>query len=51
MARVQLDSGVPVANGVLTVDDEFQAEARMSDKGADVARAADRDGQPAPATR
>ncbi len=40
IARVQLDSGVPVANGVLTTDDEFQAEARMSHKGADAARAA-----------
>jgi len=29
-----------VANGVLTTDDEDQAEARMSEKGADVARAA-----------
>ena len=40
LARVQLDSGVPVANGVLTTDDESQAEARMSHKGADAARAA-----------
>lgn len=40
LARVQLDSGIPVANGVLTTDDEVQAEARMSHKGADVARAA-----------
>ncbi|HEU5282419.1 MAG TPA: 6,7-dimethyl-8-ribityllumazine synthase [Burkholderiales bacterium] len=40
LARVQLDTGVPVANGVLTTDDEFQAEARMSHKGAEVARAA-----------
>ena len=40
IARVQLDTGVPVANGVLTTDDEDQAEARMSEKGADVARAA-----------
>jgi 6,7-dimethyl-8-ribityllumazine synthase len=40
LARVQLDTGVPVANGVLTTDDEFQAEARMSHKGADAARAA-----------
>jgi 6,7-dimethyl-8-ribityllumazine synthase len=40
LARVQLDSGVPVANGVLTTDDEFQAEARMSHKGADAANAA-----------
>jgi 6,7-dimethyl-8-ribityllumazine synthase len=40
LARVQLDSGVPVANGILTTDDESQAEARMSEKGADVARTA-----------
>jgi len=40
IARVQLDTCVPVANGVLTTDDEDQAEARMSEKGMDVARAA-----------
>jgi 6,7-dimethyl-8-ribityllumazine synthase len=40
LARVQLDSGVPVANGVLTTDDEYQAEARMSIKGAEAARVA-----------
>src|SRR5512145_364645 len=40
LARVQLDTGVPVANGVLTTDDAFQAEARMSEKGADAARVA-----------
>lgn len=40
LATVQLDSGVPVANGVLTTDNDDQAEARMSEKGADVARAA-----------
>jgi 6,7-dimethyl-8-ribityllumazine synthase len=40
LARVQLDTGVPVANGVLTTDDEYQAEARMSVKGAEAARVA-----------
>jgi len=40
LARVQLDTGVPVANGVLTTDDEDQAEARMSHKGAEAARVA-----------
>jgi 6,7-dimethyl-8-ribityllumazine synthase len=40
LARVQLDTGVPVANGVLTTDDEDQAQARMHGKGADVARVA-----------
>jgi 6,7-dimethyl-8-ribityllumazine synthase len=40
LARVQLDTGIPVANGVLTTDDEYQAEARMSTKGAEAAQAA-----------
>jgi len=40
LARVQLDTGIPVANGVLTTEDEYQAEARMSHKGAEVARVA-----------
>jgi 6,7-dimethyl-8-ribityllumazine synthase len=40
LARVQLDTGIPVANGVLTTDDEYQAEARMSHKGGEVARVA-----------
>lgn len=37
---VQLDTGIPVANGVLTTDDDDQAFARMSEKGADCAEAA-----------
>src|SRR5690242_17211126 len=40
VARVQLDSGIPVGNGILTTDDEDQALARMSSKGAEAARAA-----------
>jgi 6,7-dimethyl-8-ribityllumazine synthase len=40
LARVQLDCAIPIANGVLTTDDEDQAQARMSEKGKDVARAA-----------
>lgn len=40
LTRVQLEAGVPVANGVLTTDDEYQAEARMSSKGAEAARVA-----------
>ncbi|MCC7546529.1 MAG: 6,7-dimethyl-8-ribityllumazine synthase [Burkholderiales bacterium] len=40
LAQVQLDTGVPIANGVLTTDDDGQAEARMRQKGSDVARAA-----------
>ena len=38
--EVQLDSGVPIANGVLTTEDDDQAEARMMQKGADCAAAA-----------
>jgi 6,7-dimethyl-8-ribityllumazine synthase len=37
---VALDNGVPVANGVLTTNDEKQAFARVSEKGADCARVA-----------
>ena len=37
---VALDTGVPVANGILTTDDEDQAAARVSQKGADCAAAA-----------
>jgi 6,7-dimethyl-8-ribityllumazine synthase len=40
LTRVQLETGVPVANGVLTTEDEYQAEARMSTKGAEAARVA-----------
>jgi len=37
---VQLDTGVPVANGILTTDTDAQAGARMAEKGADCARVA-----------
>ena len=37
---VQLDSGVPIANGILTTDSDGQAEERMHKKGADCARVA-----------
>jgi len=37
---VQLETGVPVANGILTCETDDQAIARMSDKGRDCARAA-----------
>lgn len=37
---VQLQTGVPVANGVLTTEDDDQALARMRQKGADAAQAA-----------
>lgn len=36
---VALDFGIPVANGILTTDDEAQAEARL-DKGAEAVRVA-----------
>lgn len=38
--RVGLDTGVPVANGVLTTEDDDQALARMREKGTDCARSA-----------
>ena len=38
--QVQLDTGVPIANGILTVDTDEQAAARMSEKGSDCARVA-----------
>lgn len=37
---VQLESGVPIANGVLTTEDDDQALSRMQQKGADAAQAA-----------
>lgn len=37
---VQLDTGIPVANGILTCEDDDQALARMQEKGADCARTA-----------
>ncbi|MGH8721686.1 MAG: 6,7-dimethyl-8-ribityllumazine synthase, partial [Burkholderiales bacterium] len=36
---VALEFGIPVANGILTTDDEAQAEARL-DKGAEAVRVA-----------
>jgi len=38
--EVQLDSGIPVANGILTCEDDDQALARMQQKGMDCAQAA-----------
>jgi 6,7-dimethyl-8-ribityllumazine synthase len=40
ITRVQLETGIPIANGVLTTDTDEQAEARMEQKGADCALAA-----------
>ena len=38
--EVQLDTGVPIANGILTCENDDQAEVRMQRKGADCAQAA-----------
>jgi 6,7-dimethyl-8-ribityllumazine synthase len=38
--EVQLETGVPVANGILTCDSDEQAQVRMQVKGADCAQAA-----------
>lgn len=40
ITQVQLDSGVPVANGILTTDNDEQARARIVQKGEDCALAA-----------
>ena len=40
ISSVQLDAGIPVANGVLTCDSDEQALARMAEKGRDCAQAA-----------
>ena len=40
ITRVTLDTGVPIANGILTTEDDDQALARMQVKGADCAQAA-----------
>lgn len=38
--RVGLDTGIPIANGVLTCENDAQAEARMHEKGSDCAKVA-----------
>jgi 6,7-dimethyl-8-ribityllumazine synthase len=38
--EVQLDTGIPIANGILTCEDDEQALSRMRQKGSDCARAA-----------
>lgn len=38
VTRVTLDTEVPIANGVLTTEDDDQALARMQEKGSDCAR-------------
>lgn len=38
--RVGLDTGIPIANAILTTDTEHQATARMSEKGSEAGRVA-----------
>lgn len=38
--RISLDHGIPIANAVLTTENDEQAEARMAGKGADASRVA-----------
>lgn len=38
VTRVMLDSGMPIANAILTTEDDEQALVRMAEKGADAAR-------------
>ena len=40
LMQVQLDVGIPIANGVLTTDDEAQAKVRAAQKGRDCAEVA-----------
>jgi len=40
LMQVQLDNGIPVANGILTTDTEEQARSRAAEKGRDCAEAA-----------
>jgi len=40
LMQVQLDSGIPVANGILTADTEEQAQKRAAQKGRDCAEVA-----------
>mgnify|MGYP000471639159 FL=1 len=40
ITRISLDYGMPIANAVLTTENDEQAEARMAEKGADSARVA-----------
>jgi 6,7-dimethyl-8-ribityllumazine synthase len=40
LMQVQLETGVPIVNAILTTEDEDQAYARMTEKGADAARVA-----------
>ena len=39
ITRVSIDSGLPIANGILTCDTDEQAQVRVNVKGADCAKA------------
>jgi 6,7-dimethyl-8-ribityllumazine synthase len=40
ITRIGLDYGIPIANAILTTENDEQAEARMAEKGTDAARVA-----------
>jgi 6,7-dimethyl-8-ribityllumazine synthase len=40
ITRVALDTGIPIANAILTTENDEQAEVRMQEKGVDAARVA-----------
>ncbi|MFM2055140.1 MAG: hypothetical protein RL456_3177 [Pseudomonadota bacterium] len=40
VTRVSLDHGIPIANAILTVENDAQAQARIEEKGRDAARVA-----------
>jgi 6,7-dimethyl-8-ribityllumazine synthase len=40
ITRIGLDYGMPIANAILTTENDEQAEVRMAEKGADAARVA-----------
>lgn len=40
ISRVSLEMGMPIANGILTTEDDEQAQVRAAEKGRDCARAA-----------
>ncbi len=40
ITQVQLDTGIPIANGIVTTDNDKQAQARIAQKAADCAAAA-----------
>ncbi len=40
ITRIGIDYGIPIANAILTTENDAQAEARMTEKGTDAARVA-----------